>query len=67
MELNKITLVKWVDLALEQSLTQQNIKSRFRTKCIWLLNPKAMDNKTKPLEVSITTNMNNAQVKMTRS
>ncbi len=61
METNKITLARWVDQALEQSLTKQNIK--FTTTCIWLLNPKAMDNKTKPLRVYTTTNMSNAQVK----
>ncbi len=38
---------------------KQNIKSRFQTTCIWLLNPKAMDNKIKPLKVCTTTNMNN--------
>jgi len=50
MEPNKITLVGWVDQAI---FTKQNIKFRFRTKGIWLLNPKAMHNKTRPLKVYI--------------
>ncbi len=59
MESNKITLGKWVDQALKQSFIKQNIKSRFRITCIWPLNPKAMDNKTKPSKVYTTTNMSN--------
>jgi len=35
-------------------------KSKFRNTCIWPLNPKAMDSKTKTLEVYTTTHMNNA-------
>ncbi len=38
---------------------KQNIKSGFQTTCIWFFNPKAMDNKIKPLKVYTTTNMNN--------
>jgi hypothetical protein len=34
MELNKITIIGWVDQALEQSLTKQNIKYGFKTTCI---------------------------------
>jgi hypothetical protein len=60
MKPNKITLARWVDQALEQSFTKQNIKFRFRITCIWLLNPKVMDNKIKPLRVYTTTNMSNA-------
>jgi len=48
-----------MDQTLEQSLTKQKIKSRFRTTCIWPLNPKAMDSKTKTLEVYIKTNISN--------
>ncbi len=58
MEPYKITLARWVDQALKQSLTKQNIKLGFRTTCIWPLNTKIMDNKTKPLEVYIATNVN---------
>jgi hypothetical protein len=39
---------------------KQNIKYGFKTTCIWPLNPKAMDNKIRPLKVYTTTNMNNA-------
>jgi len=61
MEPYKISLVRWVDHALKQSLTKQNIKSSFNITCIWPLNTKAMDNKTKPLEVYIATNVSNVR------
>jgi hypothetical protein len=35
VELNKITLVGCMDKVLNQSLTKQNIKSRFRATCIY--------------------------------
>jgi hypothetical protein len=57
MELDKITLIGWVDQAFEQSLTKKNIKSRFKTTGLWPLNPKAMDNKTRRLEVYTTINL----------
>jgi hypothetical protein len=44
MEPNKITLVGWVDQALDQSLTKQNIKYGFGATSIWFCNPKIMDN-----------------------
>ncbi len=59
MEPNKITLVGWVNQALKQSFIKQNIKYRFKITCIWPLNPKAMDNKTKPSKVYTTTNVSN--------
>jgi hypothetical protein len=34
MEPNKITIATWVDQALAQSLTKQNIKYGFKTTCI---------------------------------
>jgi hypothetical protein len=34
--------------------------SGFRTPRIWPLNPRAMDNKIKPLEVDTIINLNNA-------
>ncbi len=46
-----VSMIALVDYALEQSFIKQNLKSGFRTIGIWPLNPKAMDNKTKPLEV----------------
>jgi hypothetical protein len=61
MEPYKITLTRWVDQALKQSLTKQNIKSSFKTTCIWLLNTKKMDNKTKPSKVYIATNVSNVR------
>ncbi len=45
MEPIKITLAKWVNQALEQSLAKENIKSEFRVTCIWSFNSKAMDSK----------------------
>ncbi len=45
MEPYKITLVGWVDQALEQSLTKK-IESRFKNIGIWAFNLKAMDGKT---------------------
>jgi hypothetical protein len=40
-------------LNLKAIFTKQNMKSRFKTRGIWLLNPKAMHNKTRPSEVYI--------------
>jgi hypothetical protein len=45
-ELNKITLVGWVDKTIDQLLTKDNIRSLFRVTNIWPLNPKAMDKRT---------------------
>jgi hypothetical protein len=39
MELNDITLVGWVDQALDKSITKQNIKFGFKVTCIYPLNP----------------------------
>jgi hypothetical protein len=43
-ELNKITLVNWVDKTLDWSLTPQNIRFGFKDTRIWPLNLRAMDN-----------------------
>jgi hypothetical protein len=40
---------------------KKHIKYRFRFIRIWPLNPKVMDNKTKPSEVYIVVNFNNAR------
>jgi len=40
MEPNKITLVGWMDQALNQSLMKQNIKYGFGATSIWFYNPK---------------------------
>jgi hypothetical protein len=47
-EPNKITLVRWVDLALDLTLTRKNIMLRFKGIGIWPFNPRAMDLKTGP-------------------
>jgi hypothetical protein len=44
--LDKITLVEWVDKALNQLLTKQNIKARFKGIVIWTFNLKPMENET---------------------
>ncbi len=59
MEPNKITLVGWVDQAINQSLTKKNIKVGFKATCIWPFNPKAMDNKIQPSKIYTATNINN--------
>ncbi len=57
-EPNKVTLVRWVDKALDLALSKKNIKNGFQVTKIWPLNPKAMDGRTKPNEL-YTTNYNN--------
>jgi hypothetical protein len=47
-ELNKATLVNWVNKTLKQLLFKKNIKSNFKATKIWPFNPKAMDERTKP-------------------
>jgi hypothetical protein len=44
-KLNKITLVGWVDIALNLALTRKNIMSRLKGTRIWPFNPRAMDSK----------------------
>jgi hypothetical protein len=56
MELNKITLVGWVDQTLDKSITKQNIRFGFRVIGICLLNPRAMDSKTGPSNIYIVVN-----------
>ncbi len=48
IELNKITLARWVDKTLDLAFTRQNIMSRFKGTRIWPFNFKAMDSKTSP-------------------
>ncbi len=57
-EHDKITLIGWVDKALNQSLTKQNIKVQFKRIGIWPFNPKVMQNKTQPLNIYILGNSN---------
>ncbi len=40
-EPNKCTLTSQVDKSLDESLTKKNIKSGFKVRGIWPLNPKA--------------------------
>ncbi len=49
-ELNKVTLVAWVDKALDVALSKRNIKSEFQVTRIWPFNPKVTDGRIKPNE-----------------
>jgi hypothetical protein len=40
-----------VDRTLNQSLSKENIKAGFKTTRIWPLNPRAMDNQSRPSEL----------------
>jgi hypothetical protein len=55
LELDKITLVEWVDKALQQSSKNEKIKSRFRVCGIWPLNYAAMAGKFGSNEIFIAT------------
>jgi hypothetical protein len=44
-KLDKITLVGWVNKALNLALIRKNIMSRFKGTRIWPFNPRAMDSK----------------------
>ncbi len=52
-ELEKCTLVRWLDKALEHAPTKKNIKNGFKDKVIWPFNPKAMDDNIRPIDVYI--------------
>jgi len=54
MEPDKITLVGWVNQALDKSMMKRNIKFGFKITAIYFLNLNAMDNKTKPSNIYIT-------------
>jgi hypothetical protein len=45
IEPNKVTLTRWMDTTLDQSLFLKNIKSGFKVMGIRPLNPKAMNEK----------------------
>ncbi len=53
-ELEKCTLVRWVDKALEHAPTKNNIKNGFKDKGIWPFNPKVMDDNIKPTGFNIS-------------
>jgi len=46
-----ITLINWVDKALDQSLSKKNIKLGFKVIGIYFPNPKTMDERTKPSDL----------------
>jgi hypothetical protein len=54
MELDKLTLGGWVDQTLDKSIMKQNIRFGFKVINIYLLNPKAMDNKIGPSNIYTT-------------
>jgi hypothetical protein len=51
LELNKITLAKWVDKVLQQYYKNETIKSRYRVCGIWPLNYVSMVKKFGSSEV----------------
>ncbi len=57
-ESNKIVLDGWVNKALDQGLSKQNIKFGFKVTRIWLINLRAMVDKILPSEIYTTTNNN---------
>ncbi len=59
MELDKITIVGWVNQAINQSFTKRNIKAGFTVTNSWPFNPKVMDNQIQPLEIYTITSINN--------
>jgi hypothetical protein len=52
-KLEKCTLARWVDKALEHALIKKNIKNGFKVVKICPYNPKEMDDKIKPIDVYI--------------
>ncbi len=56
IELDKITLVSWVEKTLDLSFTTKNILSRFRVSGIWPLSLIAMHEKINPNNLYITNN-----------
>jgi len=55
-KLDKITFVIWVDKALDQSLTKQNIKVGFNVTWIWPFNLRTMDEKIELANIYTTIN-----------
>jgi hypothetical protein len=51
LELEKVTLATWVEKALQQSLKNENIKSRFKVFGIWPLDLITMVGKIGPSDV----------------
>ncbi len=57
-EPNKVTLARWVNKAMEETLTMQNIQSDFKATRIWPTNPMTMDNRIKLSEMYTSTSTN---------
>ncbi len=57
-ELDKIMLDGWVNKALDQGLSKQNIKFGFKVTRIWPINLRAMVDKILPSEIYTTSNNN---------
>ncbi len=58
-ELDKATLIAWVDKALNIALSKRNIKSEFQVTRIWHFNQKVMDGRTKLNELYVVDCNNN--------
>jgi hypothetical protein len=54
-----VTLVGQVDKMFDQSLSKQNILKGFKATRVWPLNPRAMDDKTRPSSLYTTKANNN--------
>ncbi len=48
IELNKITLARWVNKVLDQTLIRKNIILKFKGTRVWPFNLRAMEEKTSP-------------------
>jgi hypothetical protein len=62
MEPHKITLVGWVDRALEQPLTFKKSSFGFGATCIWPCNPKVMNSKIQPSQIYIADPINDQEI-----
>lgn len=60
-ELNKITLAIWVDKALDQSPTKQNIEVGFNVIRIWPFNLRAMDENIELTNIYTSMNSNHEE------
>lgn len=60
-ELNKITLAIWVDKALDQSSTKQNIEVGFNVIRIWPFNLRAMDENIELTNIYTSVNSNDEE------
>jgi hypothetical protein len=56
IEVDKIILEGWVDKTLDQNFWRKNIISGFKSKWIWPLDLKAMDEEIRPSSLYIVVN-----------